>query len=101
MKVPTWEEAMEEAEQRVSKKYTMIPVENSPSQGELEKYARELISRREDFNKHQAKIFEGQELLRVFVDGLPLEKQNLMYDYLRDVMDNEFVDKMMAGERLD
>ncbi len=101
IKIPTWDEAMEEAKLNVGKRYTMVPVENSPSQEELEEYARKLISRREDFNKHQDRIFEGQLFLkRHLLETLSAEEHELVYDFLYDVMDKELVDKLKTGERL-
>lgn len=102
IKVPTWEEAMEEANKRVSKKYTMVPVENSPSQEELEKYARELIASRESFNAHQDRVYAGQHFLGLHLkETLSEDEYELVFDYLKDVMDDEFVGKLKTGERLD
>ncbi len=101
LRVPTWEEAMDKAEKNVTRRYTMVPVEDSPSQKELEEYARKHIATLEELVAREDRCHEGQIILHNLLEGLTPGLRDIVYDYLYDVMSEEFVEKMKTGERLD
>ena len=99
--VPTWEEAMEEAKKRVGRKFTMVPIPDSPSQGELEDYARKHIATLEEMVERRNRCHEGQNVLHSLIEGLTPELQDIVYEYLYDVTEDIFVDKLKSGGWLD
>ena len=99
--IPTWEEAMEEAKKRVGRRFTMVPIPDSPSQEELENYARKHIATLEEMVALRNRCHEGQNVLHNLIEGQTPELQDIVYEYLYNVMEDDFVDKLKSGESLD
>ena len=98
MNVPTWEEAYAKAKKNVGQRYTMVPVENSPSEEELEEYARNHIKSIEDLIASDARVNMGQLFLnRHLLETLSEDEYELVFDYLADVMGDSLVESLKKG----